>query len=199
MSKTFHRFVLAVTLPACTPALASEAAAPGSEAKIEENTNMIPAASTTPPIEVRNATLVRRLFEECVNRDQPSLTSEFIAKEYVGPRGERGPDGFATVIAGLRRGFPDIHFTLHDVISDGDKVAVRWTWRGTHQGPYADHPPTGKKLENTAIAVFGIRDGKIAEAWIQTDRLGFWQAMGLVDPSLGQGPGAPVARPPLEQ
>lgn len=185
MSKTFQRFVLAVTLPACAPALPPEAAAPGSEARPKEGTTM------TPSTEARNEALVRRLYEDCINQNRPSLLSELIAPEYVGVRGERGPEGFGTVISALRRGIPDIHFTLHDIITDEDRVAVRWTWSGTHRGPFASYLPTGKRLENSAIAIYRVRDGKIVQAWIETDRLGFLQAMGVVDPSLGAGPGAP--------
>jgi steroid delta-isomerase-like uncharacterized protein len=188
MSKALQRFVLAVTLPACAPALPPEAAAPGSEASSKERNSM------TPSTEDRNEAVVRSLYENCINQDRPSLLAELIAPDYVGVRGERGPEGFGTVISALRRGIPDIHFTLHDVISDDDKVAVRWTWSGTHRGAFASYPPTGKRLQNTAIAIYRLRDGKIVQAWIETDRLGFLQALGVVDPSLGAGPGAPVER-----
>jgi predicted ester cyclase len=189
MSKTFQRFVFVVTLSACAPARASETTPPGSEAKPQKGSSM------TPPSQIQNAALVRRLYEECINRDQLSRVNELVAPEYIGPRGERGPDGFVTALTALRRGFPDIHFTLHDVISDGDKVAVRWTWRGTHQGSFAGLEPTGKRVDNTGIAVYAIRDGKIVQAWIETDRLGILQAMGIIDPSLGRGPGQTMVPP----
>jgi len=189
MSKSFQRFVLVVTLPACAPALASETPPPGSEASTQKGSSM------TAPVEVRNAALVRRVYEDCINRDQLSRVNELIAPDYVGPRGERGPDGFLTALSALRRGFPDIHFTLHDVISDGDKVSVRWTWRGTHQGPFAGLEPTGKRVDNTGIAVYSIRDDKIVQAWIETDRLGILQALGVIDPSLGRGPGTTMVPP----
>jgi predicted ester cyclase len=110
-------------------------------------------------------------------------------------RGERGPAGFERVIAGLRRGVPDIRFTLEDLVADGDRVAVRWSWRGTHRGPFAGFEPTGKTLENKAIAIYRVENGKIVQAWLESDRLGFLQQVGAVDPSLGAGPGAPPPNP----
>ena len=138
-----------------------------------------------------NRALVRSLYEDCINTGNLSLLSRYIDDDYVGVRGERGVAGFARVIEGLRRGTPDVQFTLEDVLADGDRVAVRWTWRGTHQGLVAGVAPTGKRLESTAIVIYELRNGKIVQAWLESDRLGFLQRLGVVHPSLGAGPGAP--------
>jgi steroid delta-isomerase-like uncharacterized protein len=76
--------------------------------------------------------------------------------------------------------FPDQHFTIDDMIAEGDKVAARITMTGTHKGEYMGAPPTNKKITIRAIAIERFAGGKIVEEWGQTDTLGLMQQLGLV-------------------
>jgi len=83
------------------------------------------------------------------------------------------------------------------VICEDDRVTVRWTWTGTHTKPFNGFGPTGRQYTNSGMAVFQLRDGKIVHAWLQTDRLGFLQQLGVVPTNLGVAPPArqaPAAR-----
>lgn len=137
---------------------------------------------------------VERLFET-FNHDDLSAVDELVAAEYSGPQGSRGPAGFRAVAAGLRAAFPDIHYTVDDLVADGDRVAVRWHWTGTHRGPFRDFPATGKPVKNTGTGIFQCRDGKIVAAHLETDRLGFLEQIGVVPPNVGLGPRAAGAGP----
>lgn len=76
--------------------------------------------------------------------------------------------------------FPDISFSVEDVVADGDKVVTRWTVRGTHQGEVEDFgPPTGRQIEQEGITKHRIEDGKIVEEWERYNLLGFLQQLGL--------------------
>jgi steroid delta-isomerase-like uncharacterized protein len=76
--------------------------------------------------------------------------------------------------------FPDISFSVEDVVADGDKVVTRWTVRGTHQGEVEDFgPPTGRRIEQEGITIHRIEDGKIVEEWERYNLLGFLQQLGL--------------------
>jgi predicted ester cyclase len=145
----------------------------------------------------RNEQTVRKIYEECVNTGDLARLAEFVDVSYVGPNGERGPEGFAATVGGLRAGFPDIHFTLEDLVADGDRVALRWTWGGTHQNSFRGFEPTGKRVTNTAIGIYELRHGKVVRAWLQTDRLGFLETMGALPESvtarLRGGPPNPAA------
>ncbi len=81
-------------------------------------------------------------------------------------------------MGGLRAGFPDIHFTIEDLMADGDRVALRWKWEGTHQNAFRGFEPTGKRVSNTAFAIYELREGKVVRAWLLTDRLGFSRPWG---------------------
>ena len=91
-------------------------------------------------------------------------------------------------MVGLRTAFPDIHYTLDDVVAEGDRVAVRWHWTGTHKAPFRAFPATGKAVTNPGTGIFRFQDGKIVAAALETDRLGFLEQIGVVPPNVGLGP-----------
>jgi len=127
-----------------------------------------------------NKQLVLALYQDCINSGRLEQLDDLIATEFAGPNGERGPAEFAGTVRGLRTGFPDIHFTIEDVIAEGDRVVVKWTWEGTHTGPFRGFSPTHKRVSNSGIGIYQIGGGKITRAWLQTDRLGFNQQIGVV-------------------
>lgn len=129
-----------------------------------------------------NKRTIRRLYEDAINRGQLQLADELVASDYQGLHGETGPDGYRATVTSLRTGFPDIHFTIEDLIGDGDRVAVRWRWTGTQRGPFMGYPPSNKPVNNTGIAIYQLHDGKVARAWLETDRLGALQQLGIVPP-----------------
>ena len=81
--------------------------------------------------------------------------------------------------------FPDLHFTIEDQIAEGDRVVTRFTARGTHQGAFIGIPPTGKQGVVTGTGIDRFANGKIVEAWFNSDDLGLLQQLGVV-PSPGQ-------------
>jgi steroid delta-isomerase-like uncharacterized protein len=127
-------------------------------------------------------TLIRRLFVECINEGHWEMADQLISADFVNAEGGTGPDGFRASVTPLRRAFPDIRFTIHDLVAEGDRVAVRWTWEGTHRAAFAGVPATGKRIVLHGNVIYRIRDGMIAEAWAQPDRLGMLEQLGTVPP-----------------
>jgi steroid delta-isomerase-like uncharacterized protein len=128
----------------------------------------------------RNQESVRRLYEDGLNKMDWEKLRLSISDEYIGPRGEKGYAGFEQTLKPLIQGFPDIRWTIEDLLEEGDKVVVRWSWQGTHTGTFLTFPPSGKSVRNEAIAIYRFRDGRIVEAVMQSDRLGFLQQIGVV-------------------
>jgi steroid delta-isomerase-like uncharacterized protein len=77
------------------------------------------------------------------------------------------------------KAFPDMHFTVHDVIAEGDKVAARWTLTATHKGEFQGIPPTNKKLTLWGINIDRVAGGKFVEGWVSFDMLSMMQQLGL--------------------
>lgn len=123
---------------------------------------------------------VRSLYESCLNKGELQLLDQLVGADYVGPRGEKGPEGFAVTVRGLRSGVPDIHFTIDELVAEGDAVMVHWTWRGTHTGTLNGFAPSQKSLTNPGIALYHLKDGKIVRGTLQTDRLGLLQQIGVL-------------------
>jgi len=70
--------------------------------------------------------------------------------------------------------------SIDEMIAEGDRVMVRWTFHGTQQGEYLGIPPPGKPLTFSGIYIFRVSDGKIAEVWNLWDQFGEWQQLGIL-------------------
>ena len=138
-----------------------------------------------------NKAVVRRfneLVEEYWHTGDADAFDEVVAPDFVHHAPGLPPDleGFKQVLHMLRAAFPDMRFTVEDLIAEGDKVVDRATWQGTHQGEMMGISPTGNSVTVTEMHVSRIAEGKIVERWGQTDMLGMMQQLGAVPPP-GQG------------
>jgi predicted ester cyclase len=133
--------------------------------------------------------VVERFIEEIWHKGNLSVVGEFIAPDYIrhtsyfreGGRDVRGPESARASIAALRAVFPDIHFTLEDVLVDRDKVIVRWTCHGTHKGEFRRIAPTGTQVTFTGITIYRVVNGKIVERWSEEDGISLLQQFGALD------------------
>ncbi len=80
----------------------------------------------------------------------------------------------------FRQAFPDSYFTVEDMIAEGDKVATRKTFHGTHQGEFMGIPPTGQQVSIGLIDIVRIVDGRVVEHWAMGDNLGMMQQLGVI-------------------
>ena len=83
-------------------------------------------------------------------------------------------------IVAFEAGFPLYELIAEDMIAEGDKVVVRATFRGTHQGEFAGIPATGISVEMPLIIIYRIENGKIVEHWMQADVMGLMQQLGAL-------------------
>ncbi len=134
-----------------------------------------------------NKAVVRRHVEELFNKGDLSVADEIISADYVyhSPLGMefKGPEGVKQMVAMARDAFPDIHFTIDDMVAEGDVVAVRYTYTGTHKGEYMGIAPTGKKINLTTAIFYRFVDGKEVEALSYGDTLALFQQLGVSPPA----------------
>ncbi len=152
------------------------------------------SSSAAPAFREPSEQLVRRLYDQLNTGDLGQLEA-FISPDFTSPTGQRGPRAFAAGIAAVRAAFPDLHYTLDAVFGARDRVAVRWTWQGTHRGAFRSFAPTGRRVTNSGMAIFELAGGKIVSTTLETDRLGFLQAIGAIpyDPAFGPSSPPPPA------
>jgi predicted ester cyclase len=91
----------------------------------------------------------------------------------------RGLNDYKKYMGEFYDAFPDNHFAIDDIFTEGDKVAVRYTITGTHKGKYMGIPPTNKKVKLWVIEIDRIVGGKFVEDWIRFDTLSMMQQLGL--------------------
>jgi len=132
-----------------------------------------------------NKAASRRLAEEMFSGGNLDLADELIDPSFVGhdvasPEPIRGPDGVREQAQGYRSAFPDVQITVEDQIADGERVATRWTARGTHKGELFGIAPTGKQVTITGMTIDRFAGGKIVESWDNWDALGLMQQIGAV-------------------
>ena len=88
-----------------------------------------------------------------------------------------GLEGFKQVNTMLRAAFPDLRLPVEEMVAEGDRVSVRFTARGTHQGEFWGAPPTGSRVAWEVISIVRVAGGKIAECWSQSDVAGLRQQL----------------------
>ena len=128
--------------------------------------------------------IVKRLFEEPW-RGNFDVIDEFVAPNYVGhdpaePEPIRGPEGLRANIGKYLAGFPDGGITVDDQIVDGDKVATRWTGRGTQTGEFAGIAPTGKEVTISGLTISRLEGRMVVEEWATWDTLGMLIQLGAI-------------------
>ena len=129
--------------------------------------------------------VVMRRFLEFINTASESLAQELISPDAIfhvpgSPEPMRGPAGYLAIIGMMRGGFPDIQWTLEEIVAEGDKVAARFTMRGTHRGTFFGVPPTGKTIAVQAMNIYRLSGGQFVEEHGQPDMLGLLQQIGAV-------------------
>jgi steroid delta-isomerase-like uncharacterized protein len=130
-----------------------------------------------------NKALVRRFVEEFWNKGNTAAADELMASDAVihVPTGDvLDPEELKVFVGKWRESFPDWHSTFEELVAEGDRVAERWTGRGTHLGELQGIPPTGKRVEGPGTVFYRIVGGKIVEFRGQFDMLGLMQQLGVI-------------------
>jgi steroid delta-isomerase-like uncharacterized protein len=134
-----------------------------------------------------NKAVVRRFNEligEFWRTGDADALDEVLAPEFVYHQPRTPPDleSFKQFLLMFRAAFPDMRYTVEDLIAEGDKVVDRLTWQGTHQGELMGIPPTGNTVTVREMHISRIAEGKIMERWGQPDMLGMMRQLGAVPP-----------------
>jgi steroid delta-isomerase-like uncharacterized protein len=112
---------------------------------------------------------VRRFYEEVLNQGHVQVMDEILAPTFVDHTPSKGVSGdranLRQQIDAWRRAFPDLKVHVDEAIAEGDALAVRMSWQGTHKAEYLGAPATGKRVQTSAVDILHVREGRITEAW----------------------------------
>src|SRR5215472_18091019 len=133
--------------------------------------------------------LIVRFVEELWNRRRLDVADAIFAKDCVthqlrsGVAADavpRGPQPIKEHVAGWIASFPDLRFTIEQMLGEGDRVVMQLMMEGTHQGVWLGIPPSGKKMQIRMFTVHRMAQGKIVEDWVLVESLGIFQQLGIV-------------------
>ena len=125
-----------------------------------------------------------RFTEDLWDRGNLNITDEILSAGFVDHDPVQGQapglEGYKQMVGAFRSAFPDLRVRNEDVIEVGNKVVVRWTANGTHNGQLMQIPPTGKKVSLKGIDILRIENDKIVERWGEFDALGMLSQLGVI-------------------
>jgi steroid delta-isomerase-like uncharacterized protein len=132
----------------------------------------------------RNKAVVRRFIEEVQNKKDMDVFDELNAPDFVNLSAPPGMptdrEGGKMFLGGFLSAFPDSSVTIDEMIAEGDRVATKKTFTGTHTGDFGEIAATGNRVTIQYVDILRLRDGKITEHWLSMDQLSFLQQLGVI-------------------
>ena len=122
-----------------------------------------------------------RYSEEIYNRHNAAAIDRLIAEDFRHHASfptPSGREGFRQFIGGFWQAFPDVTSTDKEMVIEGDKIAVLYVMRATHEGAFMGIPATGKRVEVKGLSVYRIENKQIAEEWAHPDLMSLMQQIG---------------------
>ncbi len=133
-----------------------------------------------------NKTVVNRFVEEVINQGRLEQADQLVVADFVEldplPGQQPGREGLKEVIAQMRAAFPDIHWVLDEMVTEGEKVVSRFTWSGTHRGTFLGIPATGRSISVKGVVIDRVVAGKMVDSRILMDGLSMMQQLGALSP-----------------
>lgn len=126
--------------------------------------------------------IVQRFLDEAYNLGNLTISDELLHEDciFYTPDPIPGIAGWKAFAGAFLTAFPDLQIDIDDLMVQGEKVAARWTARGTHQGPLRGIPASGNEVSWVGIAIYELSGGKIKVVWGLNDALGIMQQIGAI-------------------
>jgi steroid delta-isomerase-like uncharacterized protein len=136
---------------------------------------------------------VRRFYQEVINGRNLDALDKLLTPDGVDHTfGSQNPEQAKQFFGMVHQAFPDLHAEVHDVIAEGELVAARVTYTGTHQGEFVGIPATGKQTTTSGVHFFRMQDGRQAEHWGGPDMFSLLMQLGVMPGPGTSGPGTPA-------
>ncbi|WP_201981963.1 ester cyclase [Hymenobacter rubidus] len=130
-----------------------------------------------------NKAVVMRYWHDLWNDKQRGVIDEITVpdlKFHFPPGQAHQPPTLHKWFDTSRSAFPDVHFTVHDLVAEGDKVVAQWSYVANHTGEFLGQPATQRRVTDQGLNMFRIEDGRIVEMWMSGDSLGLLKQLGMI-------------------
>jgi steroid delta-isomerase-like uncharacterized protein len=130
-----------------------------------------------------NKAIVRRLYEQVWNKRRLEVVDGLVSPSHalndpIVSGSQIGPELYKRRVVEFTTSFPDLRFTIEDVIAEKGKAVVCWTFAGTHKAEFMKIPATGKKVSVEGITIHVIANGKILDSYARWDVLSLLRQLG---------------------
>lgn len=123
-----------------------------------------------------NKLFYQRFIQEVFNEGRLDKVAEFVSPSYLlhdaPPGTPSGPEAIVQAVSMFRGGFPDMEITMEKMLAEGDMLAMKSSWTGTHRGTIFGIPATGRSVKVSALTMVRISKGRICESWVKNDVMG---------------------------
>ena len=134
--------------------------------------------------EEENNAVIRRWIEAYNERDWQAeaevLAPGFVAHVSAAPGPLEGLEAWRQFSGPFAEAFPDLRLTVEDIAAEGETVAARVAFRGTHRGEFQGIPPSGKEVSFSSMEFNRVVGGKVEEHWVELDLFGLMQQLGAI-------------------
>ena len=135
--------------------------------------------------EERNKAVVQQMYTELFSQGKLSLAEKLIAADFLdqeAPPGlsNRGPESTRQLVSMFHNAFPDVSFHVEEMVAEGETVAARVTWTGTHHGMFMGIAPTGRSVQQRQMHFMHFQNDQMVEHLAIRDDLGLRQQLGVI-------------------
>ena len=130
-----------------------------------------------------NKEISRKYYDEVWTNKNIDKIADYISDDFVFHSGDadyKGVDYYKQLLMSYQKAFPDLTFTLKELIAENDRVVELWSATGTHRGEFQGIPPTNKHAKISGVDIVTFRDGKITERWAYADFQGLMKQLGVL-------------------
>jgi steroid delta-isomerase-like uncharacterized protein len=131
----------------------------------------------------KNKAVVAQFVEEFWSSGNEPAADELMAEDvaiYVNNQEVRDTETLKLYARSLRDAFPDWHSSLEELVGEDDRIAERWTGRGTHRGEFQGIAATGRQVVVPGTVFYRVTEGRITEFRGQFDRLSLLEQLGAL-------------------
>ena len=132
----------------------------------------------------RNKDVVQRIYDQALNQRSLELLNDLVSDDFVGIKGLKGVEGFQESAVSIIKAFPDARWRIVSLIGEENNVFIKWKLEGTHTGTFQNIAATNKTISSDGMGIYELKDGKVINVQIHTDRLGFLQQLGVLPEDL---------------
>ena len=133
-----------------------------------------------------NKEVIQAFIEEVVNQQRLDRADDLVKEDFIEldpfPGQQQGREGLKAILRMFGSAFPDMHWVVKEMVTEGEKVVTRFIWTGTHRGTFLGIPATGKSVEVKGVVIDRLENGKMADSRILMDTMGLMQQLGVIPP-----------------